>query len=193
VSAERSAVRGYRVLLRLYPRRFREEYGPDMVLLMSEQCRDEPLARVVGRAALDLAITIPNQHLEARMHRAPMFQTPFVYLAIAVAGLALAILGGSAPAAPIIGLGVAAAAGSVAVIAWRRAAPATDRAFTAGWWKFLLFGPALIASVIVAAGLGVEAWFLGVFVVLVAIASIALGVTLGVAHALGARGHQTTA
>ncbi len=34
----------YSGLLRLYPRRFRDDYGVDMALLFAEQLRDEPAA-----------------------------------------------------------------------------------------------------------------------------------------------------
>jgi fatty-acid desaturase len=49
---------------------------------------------------------------------------------------------------------------------------------TAWWWKFLLAGPCLVALVIVAAGVGVNAWYLGMFTVLAAFVSTAMGVVL---------------
>ena len=64
MNGERVAVRLYGVLVRLYPRRFRDEYGADMVQLIRDQCADEPTWRVCARAATDLAITIPAQHME---------------------------------------------------------------------------------------------------------------------------------
>ena len=48
-------LRVYRLLVRLYPRRFREEYGPDLVGLVADQLRDEPTWRVLARSAVDLA------------------------------------------------------------------------------------------------------------------------------------------
>ena len=50
------------------------------------------------------------------------------------------------------------------------------------WWKFIVASPMLVGAVILAAGLGVQAWFLGIAVVLVAIALFITGVVLGVAH-----------
>ena len=51
------AAKLYRGLLRVYPRRFRDEYGADMVLLFTDQLRDEPALRVWARGVIDLAIT----------------------------------------------------------------------------------------------------------------------------------------
>jgi len=175
-------LRAYRGLLRLYPRRFREEYGADMVQLLRDQYRDESHARVLGRAFLDLAITIPNQHLEAHMRHAPTSFGPLLFLAIAVAGLAVAVVGGTTPAALIVGLVVAAGAGFLAVTAWRHAAPAREADVTSSWWKFLVAGPVLVALVIAGAGLGIEAWFVGVLMVFAAAVFTALGLTLGIAH-----------
>ncbi len=182
MSGERVAVRAYRTLTRLYPRRFRDEYGPDMVSLFRDQCRDEPAWRVLPRASVDLAITIPIQHLESSMRRAPSRVVPLAYLAIAAAGLLLAILGGTNVATVIIGVGMALGAGTVGVLAWRRSAPVHDTTLTANWWKYLVAGPCLIVLVIIAAGAGVEAWFLGMACVLTALVLTAMGLLLGVSH-----------
>ena len=61
----------YRSLLRVYPRRFRDEYRDDMALLFAEQLRDGPASRVWARSLIDLTITIPARHLEAHMNRPP--------------------------------------------------------------------------------------------------------------------------
>ena len=115
--------RGYAALLHLYPRRFREDYRADMELLFREQCRDEPVWRVSTRAVLDLAITIPTQHLEARMHSTPTPLVPLLFTALAAGGLLLAVVGGSEPASLIIGPCLALGAGSLAALSWRSAAP----------------------------------------------------------------------
>ncbi len=177
-------VRAYGALTRLYPRRFRDEYGIDMVSMFRDQCRDESAWRVVSRSAIDLAITIPTQHLEATMTKTPSPLVPLIYIAIAVAGLLLAVVGGSTPATAIIGLGIALAAGTVGAVAWRRSAPVRETTTTGHWWKFVVAGPCLIALVIIAAGMGVEAWELGMVTVFAAFASIALGLMLGLSHLL---------
>ena len=179
MSGERVAVRAYRKLTRLYPRRFRDEYGADMVALFREQCRDEPTWRVVPRAAVDLAITIPTQHLENKMRRAPNRLVPFTYLAVGAAGLLLAVVGGTNLATAIFGAGIALGAGTIGALAWRRSAPLHDTTLAANWWKYLVTGPCLIAVVILAAGLGVDAWYLGMACVLTAFVLTALGLLLG--------------
>jgi len=182
VSRERLVEHAYRALIRLYPRRFRDEYGNDMVLLIRDQCRDESALRVAARSTVDLAIAIPTQHLEARMNRAPRPFVPLVHAVLAIAGIALAIVGGSNVASLAIGLGIAIGSGTLAILAWRRAAPMRSATGTGAWWKFLAAGPCLIAAVIVAAGAGIEAWYLGMITVLVALVSIATGLVLGLAH-----------
>jgi hypothetical protein len=42
----------YRALVRLYPRRFRDEYGPALVLLFARQLREEAAARVWARGLI---------------------------------------------------------------------------------------------------------------------------------------------
>jgi hypothetical protein len=177
------AIRTYGALLRLYPRRFRDQYGADMVLLMREQRAQESASRVFARSMVDLAISIPTQHLEARMHRAPNPIVPLVYVTAAIAGLLVAILGGTNGATLVLGLGLAVVAGTVATQAWRRSRPVGEaRDVTAAWWKFLVAGPCLAALVIVASGVGVQAWYLGMVVVLAAFVSTATGLVLGLAH-----------
>ena len=184
---ERFVVRSYGALVKLYPRHFRNEYGTDMVLLFREQCSDESAWRVFARVAVDLAITIPSQHLETRMRRTPSPLVPLLYLALSAAGLVVAIAGGTNRAGVVIGLCVALGAGVVGVLAWRRAAPIQPKSLAAGWWKFVVAGPCLIALVIVAAGVGVEAWFLGIAIVLAAFVLTAIGIVLAGVHLLHRR------
>lgn len=173
------AARLYGVLVRLYPRRFRDEYGADMVQLIRDQCADEPTWRVCARAATDLAITIPVQHMETHMNRTPNHLVPLLYTAIAAAGVLLAISGGTNVAMLLIGACIAAVAGAMAVIAWRRARPIGGTISTGGWWKFVLAGPCIVVVVIGASRLGVNAWFLGVLAILVAFVLTSTGVLLG--------------
>jgi hypothetical protein len=194
VNKDGFAIRVYRALIRLYPRRFRDEYGADMARLMRDQCRDESTVRVLTRAAMDAATSIPTQHMEARMRTAPNRVVPLVYVSAAVAGLLVATLGGSEGATLALGLGVAAVTGTIGVVSWRRAAPKHDaRPVTASWWKFLVASPCLVALVIVAAGAGVNAWYLGMVIVLAAVMSTAMGVVLALAHLFARRHHTNTA
>jgi hypothetical protein len=180
VNVDPFVVRAYRRLLRLYPKRFRDEYGADLVQVLREQCRDEPAWRAAGRAALDLAIAVPTQQLEARMTRTPTSTTPLLYAVVAVAAALVALLAGTNVPTTIVALAVALAAGWVAAVGWARARPLREPDATRNWWKFLLAGPCLIGAVIVASGLGVDAWMLGVACVLMAFALSALGLVLGI-------------
>jgi hypothetical protein len=182
VNDDRPAVRLYRTLLRLYPRDFREQYSDDMVQLLRDQGVAEPAWQVYARAALDLAITIPTQHLEAHMNRPSTHFVPLLYAALASGGLLTAIIGGSNITIAAIGLSVAALAGAAAGIAWRRSGPIAGGITTAGWWKLILAGPCIIGAVIVAAGLGVNAWMVGMFAVLAAVVMTGTGVLLGIAR-----------
>ena len=148
MNGDRLAVRVYRVLLHLYPHEFRDEYGADMVRLVRDQSADEPAWRVAARAAVDLAITIPAQHLEAHMNRPSNHLVPLLYTALACAGLLFAAVGGSNAAVVAFGLTIAAVAGSRG----DAAAPIGGTVSTRGWWKLVLAGPVIIAAVLVAAG-----------------------------------------
>jgi hypothetical protein len=90
-------------------------------------------------------------------------------------------------AAAVVGLGIALAAGTIGALAWRRSTPVHESTSSANWWKYLVAGPCLIALVIVGAGAGVEAWYLGMACVFAAIALTAVGLLLGVSHLLSRR------
>lgn len=179
--------RAYAALVRLYPRQFRESYGTDMVRLFRDQCRDETRPRLYLRTTVDLILTIPHQHLEAHMKRNPTPALLLAYLTVALVGVVVAIVGGSNPFALIVGAALAATGSGLAIATWRQAAPFRDSGLSHQWWKFVLAGPALIGCVIVAAGLGVEAWFLGLAVIFAAFGLFALGLVLAVVHLAGRR------
>lgn len=181
-NADKGFLRAYGALVALYPREFRDEYGADMVLLARDACRDDPPWRVACRVLVDLAISIPTQHLERHMHRSPSPLIPLIYTAVSGAGIVLALTGGTNAVLLIVGLVVAAIAGTVAVISWRRAAPIDGSVRTTHWWKFVAAGPVIIGGVIVAAGLGVEAWFVGMFFVFLALILTGVGLLLGLAR-----------
>jgi hypothetical protein len=185
MSGRRALVGAYRALLNLYPREFRRAFGDDMVQLVHDQCGDESSLRVGARVILDLAITVPSQHVESRTSRRPTHLVAMIYSAMAAAGLLLAIVAGSNVAMFAGGLCVAALAAATAAAAWKRSGPIDDRTPTDAWWKFVLAGPCIVATVIVAAGLGVEAWEIGVLAVLTAFVLTGTGVLLGIARIAG--------
>jgi hypothetical protein len=179
-------------MVRLYPRRFRNDYGTDMVRLFHDQRQDGRGARVYLRTTVDLILTIPNQHVEVHMNRNPTPALLLTYLTVAVAGIVVAAVGGSSTPALIVGAALAASGSALAIATWRRAAPFQGSGLSAQWWKFVVAGPVLIGSVIVAAGLGVEAWFLGMAVLIAAIGLLTIGLVLAVVRLAGRR-HPTPA
>jgi hypothetical protein len=173
----------YRALVGLYPRTFRERYRDDMVVLFCEQLRDESPWRVSTRAAVDLSITIPTQYSEEYMHRAPRAFVPLLYAGIALAGVLLAVVGGSIAATAIVGISTAAVAATLGVMSWRRLAPVADEkshgSASGKWWKFVGVGAALIGAVIIGSGIGINAWNLGLLAVFTGVTFVGIGLLLG--------------
>ena len=165
----------YRASLHLYPREFRREYGDDMVALLEEQLRDESAPRVLGRALLDLLVTVPTRHLEAHMHRSS--STPLVVTFASIAA-ALTVFGG-----PIGLLGAVALLG-VAALIWRRSRPVVATQ-DARWWKLLLAGVGLLATLIVVTNITGElpsgGWYVAMVTMFTSFGLIGAGVVLGVA------------
>jgi energy-converting hydrogenase Eha subunit A len=182
MNGDRAAVHAYRSLTCLYPRAFRHQYREDLVQLFREQCRDEPAARVCARATVDLLITIPGQHLESRMNRTSNAIVPVFFLALALAGLLLAVLGGSEPAPFFVGLSVAAGAGLLAAVSWRRAHPTPEvswPAIAASWWKFLGTGAVLLAVGGLQNQFEFGNWYVWILMVMSAFVLAVTGLVLG--------------
>jgi hypothetical protein len=189
------AVSVYRAALRLYPRDFRDEYGPDMALLFTHQLRDEPALRVWARGAVDLAITLPALHLETRMRRPSRTATPLAFAALSLAGVLIAIIGGSSWGMLAVGLSLAAASGVLSVLAWRHTRTITTAPpVTAHWWKFLTGGAAVLATIIVGTTISGEVtnglWWPMMITTVLALTTLATGLGLGVAHLTGRRTHN---
>jgi hypothetical protein len=167
--------RAYRVLLHLYPRQFHREYGDDMVLLLEDQLRDEATARVVGRAVLDLLVTVPTRHLEARMNRTPTIALVVAFAAIAAA---LTVVGGP------VGLAGGVALFALAVVTYRRNRPVVSAA-DGRWWKLLAAGAALLVALVVVTTITGElpsgGWFVVMVAMLTSFGLIGTGIVLGIA------------
>ena len=175
----------YRRLTALYPRPFREEYRDDLTTTFALQLADDGAVRCWLRTTLDLIVTVPAQRMESQMNRTSNHLVPLLYTAIAAGGVLVAIVGGTNRAMLIIGACIALAAGAAAVVAWRRSQPIIGTIGTNGWWKFVIAGPVIIASVIIAAGLGVDAWFVGIFAGFVAFVLTITGIVMGLMRLLG--------
>jgi hypothetical protein len=166
----------YRALLHLYPREFRREFGDDMVALLREQRADEGAVRVLGRAVLDLLVTVPTTHMEARMSRA---STPILVVVLVALGVVFAVAGGP------FGLVAAVAAFAVAAVTWRRSQPIAARAGDGRWWKFLAGRVGLLVALVVVTTITGElpdgGWFVAMTAMFTSFVLIATGVVLGIA------------
>ena len=187
MNGERLLVRLYRASLVLYPRSFREKFGRDMVELASDSCRDERTWRVAGRLIVDLAISLPHQHMEVSMKRNVTSVVPVVYAALAAVGVLVVMAGGVGGLSGPVGLAIVVCAGCLAGVATRRAMWAAEPVGTDAWWKLIVAGVGIIAGVVVAAGLGVNAWFAGMLAVVGSVVLVMLGLILGVIRTVAGR------
>lgn len=175
----------YRRLTALYPRSFRDEYADDLTTTFALQFTDDGALRCWLRTVLDLIVSVPTQRMESAMNKTSGHLIPLLYTAIAASGVLLALVGGSNTTMLVIGACIALAAGAAATVAWRRSQRIAGSIETNGWWKFIAAGFVIVGSVIVAAGLGVEEWFVGVLAVLIAFVLTLTGVVLGLVHFFG--------
>ena len=186
----------YRLAVRLYPKRFRDEYGPDLVGLVTDQLREEPTWRVLGRTTVDLALTVPTRHLEAHMSRSATTLVPVIFGAVALSAVVVGVTVGH-PSVLLACLAVAVIAVSLALVSTHRARPLTEpRPTTRNWWK-LLGGGAFVLAVLVATTTATGelpdgAWFVAMVTGLTALVLIGAGIVLGVAH-LASRANRSTA
>jgi hypothetical protein len=189
-------LRAYRLLIRLYPKGFRDEYGTDLVGLVADQLRDEPTGRVLARSAVDLALTLPTRHLEAHMARTSTPLIPALFGALALS----AVIVGATIGHPVVLLAciaVGVAAGWLGLLAAHRARPLTQpRPTTAHWWKLLAAGAGLLAALIATTTATGElpdgGWLIAMIIGLTALVLLGAGIVLGIAH-LAARTHHVAA
>lgn len=158
-----------------------------MVLLFAEQLRDEPAMRVWARCVIDLAITVPTRHLEARMTRLPKPAVPVLFASISVAGVLFGVIAGSNLGMLALGLSVAAVAGALAVLAWRHTRTITAaRPATAHWWRFLTGGAGALGAVIIVTTATGEVddsmWWPMMITILAAVVTLGAGLVLGIAR-----------
>ena len=141
----------YRRLSLLYPRSFRDDYDADLVAVFAQQLRDEPPGRVWLRTLRDLAVSVPTQHLEARMSSpSPHVVTATCAVVAATAG-ALTVTIGTGPAMPAFAL-VTLVFAAIAYWSWEASRPARGVGPSAGqlWWKFLVAGCSLAGLTLLA-------------------------------------------
>jgi hypothetical protein len=196
MNAANAHVAFYRRLTALYPRRFRDEYRTDLVALFSHQVEDDGAARAWLRAAFDIAVTVPTQHLEVHMRRPSNNVLTAASSVGAVAAAFLAIAMGTQ--ASFLLLFVALGSGAVAVSSWKANQPIRVTSdVNSAWWKFLVGGLALVIVTFAAMAvpwpdaidLGDNAYWLIVISVMTGMALGAIGLVLG----LGALIHRKQA
>ena len=166
--------------------------------LFDEQMDAEVPSRIWARTVRDLAVTVPTQHLEARMSHATdrSGRIAAAALAVAVASL-LAALGagrGGSVAATVAFLALALAASLTALWSWRAGRGALDLLAGPVWWHFLVGGAAGMLVLIVAPELmGGDAdlpdgiWYVWFLFALLSMALVAVGAILGLGRLLALR------
>lgn len=189
-----ATVRAYGALLVLYPRSFRREYGEDMALLFEEQLRDENPWRVCTRAATDLALTIPTNHLEAVMKASTSPFLSTLFGAVAVAGIVSAIVSGTNAILALSGVAVGVAAGGLAAASYRRNRPLAPSGQTGGWWKLLAAGGGLLTALIITLNVTGEVpdgfWFPMIITGLTAVVLMVMGLIGGASRLSGTARHR---
>lgn len=190
-------VETYRLAVRLYPKAFRDEYGDDLVLLLTVQLRDERAPRVAVRTAVDLLLTIPQRHLESRMSTTRPSTLPAVLGAVALSVLVVAVVVGH-PAVLAGGVAVSLAFGGLALLAAHRDRPLTDaRPWSAHWWRLLTSGVVILGGLVAATTATGElpsgGWFAAMAAGLAALLLVAAGLVLGIVHLASRERRSATA
>ena len=189
MSAHRSTA-AYRHLSALYPRSFRDEYGEDLVATFTEQLADDGATRVWLSTLRDLVVTVPSQHLEARMKRLAPQTVAGIATEATVASVVLALVAGTGLVVGVFLL-AAVAALVVATMAWKAALTVGPSGVDpAGRWRTLLIvGVALLATVMVVINvppynnkeLPEAGWLLMMLLLVGSVALITVGLTRGIA------------
>jgi len=176
--------RTYRVLIWLYPRRFRREYGTAMTQLYTDLERARA-PHAFRRALAELALTIPYQYWEALMATSPMTRTAITVVFTAVIAITSIVVG-----ATIVGLLV------LLLLAWELYAVLRVRGSHVSrssrtWWQLLLAGAGVFATIFVIFALPWPeswrsevpeevAWFCVMIGVSLSIVLVATGLLMGV-------------
>jgi hypothetical protein len=134
--------RMYRVLIWLYPRRFRRDYGAEMTQLYTDLERARA-PHAFRRALGELALTVPYQYWEALMATTPMTRTAITVAFTAVIAITSIVIG-----ATIVGLLV------LLLLAWELYAVLRMRGHgvagsSRSWWQFLLAGVGVFGAIFV--------------------------------------------
>lgn len=177
--------RSYRTLLLLYPRRFRREFGGDMVQLLRDDLDQRGALRGWARALLDLSVSVPVQHLEATMAQTSNSRSAQARLAIAVLAV-LAVF--SVGRYVILVVPITAVVAITALLYWRSQVPYREAVAEASssWWRIVAAGAALLLGINLTANYGPTVdwfpWHLAALLFLMAWALMLAGTLLGLVH-----------
>jgi hypothetical protein len=190
------SVRVYRALTRLYPPRFRREYGDSMEQLFRDRLHDDGSRRAWGNALRDLTTSAPRQHWESYMHATNRTRLVIAAIVTSAAAILFISLGGA-----ILGLGL------LVLLAWELYAILRTRGHRLAahtWWKFIAGGIALFGALLLIFAVpwpqdwrssvdGELAWFAGMLGFSGSLVLFTIGLFLGVAHWVTRRDHRTAA
>lgn len=173
----------YRRLLWLYPASFRREYGPAMAQVFSDRLRDEArdrpraaAARVWLHTLRDLAVSVPNQRIEAFMsEQQTTARLGALIVAVALCTVAITVIGPPA----IIPL--------AAVAAWltyqHRRGRYVRLPRQSNWYRWVLAGAALLAvtaTAILSFDMGDLVYSLWALLTVAGVFACAIGIAVGV-------------
>jgi hypothetical protein len=190
------SVRLYRLLTRVYPRRFRRIYGDAMVQLFRDRVRHDGRRRAWSNALRDFSISAPYEYWESFMHATSQTKLVAAANVTAVAAFAFLLVGGA-----ILGLGL------LVLLAWELYAILQTRGIRPSgqtWWKFATSGGALFAVLFIIFAMpwpqdwrssvdGELAWLVGMLGFSTAIVLIVTGGFMGVAHWATRRSRHSSA
>jgi hypothetical protein len=182
-------VETYRLTIRLYPRSFRDEYGEDLVQLFADQLCDERAPRIVARTVLDLALSVPQRHLESDMRTTRTSLLPVIFFVTALSSLVVGLVVGH-PSVLALCAVVTLVFITLALVAIHRARPLSEvRSAPSRWWVALTSGAVLMAGLIVVTNATGElpegGWLLAMITGLTALVLMGTGLVLGVVHIAG--------
>jgi hypothetical protein len=170
-----------RLMLLAYPRSFRDQYGEEMLRTLRDLRRHGGMSRprLALQVARDVVVTAPRLRIEALLTRTKVI----AILSLAALAATLFIAGTSRFLLLIL-----VPLALLAIVIHHHDRPITSGVQPAHWWRWGASGAALLGTLIVAEGAGPDFdWFpwLGLwFLALMGLALLAIGLVLGVVHAI---------
>lgn len=167
----------HRLVLRAYPRAFRDHYGDEMLRTLEDLRRHSGLSRaqLALHVTRDVVLTAPRLRMEAIVTQTKVLAVlPLAMLTV------LALVTGS----PRFVVVIIAPVALLAVLVHRHDRPIGRAVHSAHWWRWAVAGLAILATLVVAEGAGPDfdwlpgAWYLLWFLALMGLAFVAVGTVL---------------